>query len=84
MGGELEDGTLTVWTGRDNTDIGWVVNGGDDAGSEDNLLPANCLSYCDLIRFFHLFLPGLANVDHVDSIWASLPEVWLHVDLEVL
>lgn len=29
-------------------------------------------------------VPGLANVDNVDTIWASLPEVWLHVHLEVL
>lgn len=36
------------------------------------------------LRAIHLLLPGLANVDHVDSVWASLPEVWLHVDLEVL
>ncbi len=28
--------------------------------------------------------PGLADVDHVDSIWTSLPQVWLHVDLQVL
>jgi hypothetical protein len=28
-------------------------------------------------------LPGLANVDHVDSIGASLPQVGLHVNLEV-
>lgn len=29
-------------------------------------------------------VPGLANVDHVDAVWASLPEVWLHVHLHVL
>lgn len=29
-------------------------------------------------------LPGLPNVDDVDSIWAGFPEVWLHVDLQVL
>lgn len=39
VGGELEDGTLTVGTGRDDTDIGGVVNGGDDAGGQNNLLP---------------------------------------------
>lgn len=39
--GELEDGTLSVGTGRDDTDVGRVVDGGDDAGSEDNLLPRN-------------------------------------------
>lgn len=29
-------------------------------------------------------VPGLANVDNVDSVRASLPEVRLHVHLEVL
>lgn len=29
-------------------------------------------------------LPSLANVDNVDTISTSLPEVWLHVHLEVL
>lgn len=37
--GELQDGTLTVGTGRDNTDIGGVVNGSDDTGGQDDLLP---------------------------------------------
>ena len=39
VGGELQDGTLTIGTGGDNADIGGVVNGGDDASGEDNLLP---------------------------------------------
>ena len=39
VGGELEDGTLAVGTGGDDTDIGGVVNGGNDTGSQDNLLP---------------------------------------------
>lgn len=30
------------------------------------------------------YLPGLANVDHVDTVRASLPDVRLHVHLEVL
>lgn len=42
VGGELEDGTLSVGTGGDNTDIGGVVDGGDDAGSQNDLLPV-CL-----------------------------------------
>ena len=29
-------------------------------------------------------VPCLANVDDVDTIWACLPQVRLHVDLEVL
>jgi hypothetical protein len=38
--GKLEYGTLTVRTSRDDTDVGWVVNCGDDASCEDNFLPA--------------------------------------------
>lgn len=39
VGGELQDGTLTVGTGRDDTDVRRVVDGGDDTGSQDDLLP---------------------------------------------
>lgn len=39
VGGELEDGTLTVGTGGDDGNVGGVVDGGDDARSEDNLFP---------------------------------------------
>jgi hypothetical protein len=39
VSGELEDGTLTVGTGRDNANVGGVLNGDDDASSENDLLP---------------------------------------------
>lgn len=39
VGGELEDGTLTVRTGRDDTHISGVVDGGDDTGGQNDLLP---------------------------------------------
>lgn len=39
VGGELEDSTLTIGTSRDNTDISGVVDGGDDASGQNNLLP---------------------------------------------
>ena len=39
MGGELEDGTLTVGTGGDAADVGWVVDCSNDAGCEDDFLP---------------------------------------------
>jgi hypothetical protein len=39
VGGELQDGPLTVGTSGDDADIGRVVNGGNDAGGKDNLLP---------------------------------------------
>lgn len=39
VGSELENSTLAVWTGRNNTDISWVVDGSNDTGSKDNLLP---------------------------------------------
>ena len=44
VGGELQDGTLTVGTGRDNADIGGVVDGGDDTGGQDDLLPLASVS----------------------------------------
>jgi hypothetical protein len=37
--GKLQDSALAVRASRDDTDVGWVVNGCDNAGSEDNLLP---------------------------------------------
>ena len=40
VGGEFEDGALTVGAGGDDANVGWVVDGGDDAGCEDDLLPA--------------------------------------------
>lgn len=48
--GELEDGTLTVGTGRDDTDIGGVVDGGDDAGGQDNLLPVEAVVLADCAK----------------------------------
>ena len=30
-----------------------------------------------------IFLPCLANVDHIDPIWTGLPQIWLHMHLEV-
>lgn len=40
VGGELQDSTLAVGTSGDDANVGWVVNGDDDAGSEDDFLPA--------------------------------------------
>ena len=115
---ELQDSTLTVRAGRDDTDIGWVVDSCDDTGREDDLLPGKTdslvfflklntitniltLQNCGLARGIwyaspklespkmsssspEFSVPGLANVDNIDSIRASLPEVWLHVNLQVL
>lgn len=39
VGGELQDSTLAVGTSGDDTDVGRVVDGGDDTGSEEDLLP---------------------------------------------
>lgn len=39
VGGELQDSTLAVGTSGDDTDIGGVVDGGDDTGGQDDLLP---------------------------------------------
>jgi hypothetical protein len=49
VGSELEDGTVTVRTSRDDANIVGVLDGSDDTGGEDDLLP------------------GLSNVDNVDT-----------------
>ncbi len=89
VGGELEDRTLAVGAGGDDTDVGGVVDSGDDAGGEDDLLPIAHEARLD--RRAHCMgdrgdgaLPGLANVNDVDTIGTGLPEVGLHVNLQVL
>jgi len=39
VSGELQDSALAIGTGGDDTDIGGVVDGCDDTGSEDDFLP---------------------------------------------
>ena len=39
VGGVLEDGTVTVGTSRDDTDIVGVLNSGNDTGGENELFP---------------------------------------------
>lgn len=38
-GAVLEDGTVTVGSGRDNTDVVGVLDGSEDTGSKNELLP---------------------------------------------
>ena len=40
VSGKFEDGTLAVGTGGDDGDVSGVVDGGDDAGCEDDFFPA--------------------------------------------
>lgn len=54
VAGELEDGTLTVGTGRDDANVGGVLDGGDDTGSEDNLLPVKSFQVCVSDKNFKL------------------------------
>lgn len=103
VGGELQDGTLAIGTSTDDANIGRVVNGGDDTGSENDLLPvelresailslllsSNAISSSPTSRFWirgfaRLHVPGLANVDDVDTVGTSLPEVRLHVNLKAI
>lgn len=103
MGGELEDGALTVRASGDDGDVSGVVDGGDDTGCENDLLPTVCVRLDVLllrpIAMLEVVLfekrnsarrgtggcsPGLANVDHVDTVRASLVDVRLHVHLDVL
>lgn len=39
VSGKLQDSALAVGTSRDDANVGWVVNCGDDASCENNLLP---------------------------------------------
>lgn len=39
VSGELEDSTLTIGTSGDDANVGRVVDGGDDTGSQNDLLP---------------------------------------------
>jgi hypothetical protein len=48
VGGELEDGTLSVGTGGDDADVRRVVDGDDDTGGEDDLLPASVIVVSEL------------------------------------
>jgi hypothetical protein len=38
--GELQDSTLSVGLGRNNTNISGVLNGSNNTGSQDKLLPS--------------------------------------------
>jgi len=86
VGGKFEDGALAVGAGGDDGDVGGVVDGDEDAGCEDDLLPVNAVLvwlgggwvWCGV------GVPSLADVDHVDAVGPGLPQVWLHVHLQVL
>jgi hypothetical protein len=39
VSGKLEDGTLAIGTSRDDTDVGWIIDGNNDASCEDDFLP---------------------------------------------
>lgn len=54
---ELVGSTLTVGTGRDNTDISGVLNGGNDTGSHDDLFPD--LSNVDDVNTISTLLPDI-------------------------
>ena len=64
--GELEDGPLGVRSAGADEHVLGVLNGGDGAGSEQDLLP------------------GLLQVDDVDSIILLLEDVLLHGLLAVV
>ena len=86
MSGELEDGSLTVRTSGNDGYISGVVDSYNDASCEDDFLPSSSIiSFCKRIAYrFWRFLPGLSNVDHVNSIWACLPQIRLHMSLHIL
>ena len=72
VGGELEHSSLAVGTSGDDTDVCWVVDGGDDSRCKDNLLPVADISFsCRLKRCGNI--PSLREVDDIDSVWTCLP-----------
>ena len=84
---EFEDSTLAVGACRDDGDVSRVIHSCDEAGCKDDFLPRSGLGLVtprssDISVSY--VLPSLANVDHIDSVGACLPQVWLHVDLEIL
>lgn len=38
---KLENSTLAVWAGRDDSDVRWVVNGDEDTSGQYDLLPGD-------------------------------------------
>ena len=62
VGGELEDGTLTIGTGGDDTDVGGVVNSGDDTGGEDDLLPVEASK---LAYIAALYIASHSSLSHI-------------------
>jgi hypothetical protein len=86
MSSKLEDSTLTIWTCRDGANIGWVVNGNNDASSENNLFPVakSQPTAIELIHSTTSCLPSLADVDNVNTICTSFPEVRFHMNLKIL
>jgi len=91
---ELEDGTLSVGTGRDDTDYTVSAKFHFRKWSHvSRLSVSNCASKRTVGRVVNgdddargkdNLLPGLANVQDVDTVGPGLPQVWLHVNLEVL
>lgn len=71
VGGELQDSTLTVGTGRDNANVGGVVNGDDDAGSKDDLLPRRA-SRSDMALFGHFEISRLRKVAYCALLDSSI------------
>lgn len=89
MSGELEYSALTIWAGGDDSDVCRVVDRCNDAGCQNDLLPIergkfNCQDLDGEVLLQLLHIPCLSDVDHIDPIWAGLPEIWLHMDLEIL
>jgi hypothetical protein len=39
MSGKLEDSTLAIRTSRDDTNVGWIVNGNNDASCQNDFFP---------------------------------------------
>ena len=71
-------------TGGDDGDVSWVVDRGDYTGCKDDFFPEHWRLVERVAGRIERVSPGLAKINNVDTIRARLPQVRLHVDLEVL
>lgn len=78
--GVFEDGTVSVRTGRDNTDVVRVVNGGNDTGGKNKLFPGlSDVEDVDSWGYDSVLRNAGQGRSIVLTISSSLPDVRLHL-----
>jgi hypothetical protein len=74
---------VTVWTGRDDTDIIWVLNGSDDTSSENEFFPG--LSNVENMNTWIMKDLAATKIMKISrhTIRTSFPDVRLHLLIAV-